>query len=153
MEKGIFLCSPRGGDERWENLILYAFVSLCFLFPFVIKCSFVLKYSFICLFENIPLFYFYLGSLLWGRAMGESHLVCMTTNVGECFTPILLIFNLPPFTHTLLLFNMPLFLLHYSHLGCPFKFLTRVLNSIPWVRCASGNVFNVQRTDLFKRSC
>ena len=29
--------------------------------------------------KNFPLF-----TVGWGRAMGESHFVCMTTNVGEC---------------------------------------------------------------------
>ena len=92
-----------------QTLILYIFFFLGFLVFFGFSECFVffcLKIFFLPVFPCSP---------LWGRTMGESHLVCMTTNVGECFTPTLLLFNLTflfifNLTFLLLLFNLTFYI-------------------------------------------
>ena len=85
-----------------ENLILYAFVFLFFSFPFVLKCSFVLKYSFaqnIPLFEKVLYFNFFLCSPCGGDERWKNLIFYAFVFLFFCF---LLFWNVPLF------WNIPL---------------------------------------------
>ena len=83
-----------------EGLLLWSRFKILFCFKICLCFKIFLCFKIVLCFKIFLCFKISLCSPLWGRTMGVAHLVCMTTNVGECFTPTLLLFNIT-FTPTL----------------------------------------------------